>query len=295
MYILIAVMCCLAVFSLYKVNPSDNIASVIKIAYSSLIPPTTSTSQIYKILLVPGHEPKDGGTRYGDFYERNLAVTLAQDLADELRKNQNFEIEVARDNNSWNSNLSTYFITNKKTVSDFIDNSYKINKTLIAKGSITTTENYHNNATPEAVNHLFAINHYVNNNDIDLVVHIHFNDDGLRKSYKLPGKNTGMNIYIPDHQYSSGTTSRAIAEKVFPELNKLLATSTHRQEAAGIVEDQGLIATGAYNTLTKPSLLIEYGYIYEKYFREKVSREAFVKKLAEATSLGINNYFLQIK
>jgi hypothetical protein len=36
------------------------------------------------------------------------------------------------------------------------------------------------------------------------------------------------------------------------------------QEKDLIIEDQALIATGNYNTLKIPSVLVEYAYIYEK-------------------------------
>ncbi len=59
----------------------------------------------------------------------------------------------------------------------------------------------------------------------------------------------------------------------------------------GVVEEQELIAIGTYNTLEAPSMLIEYGYIYEPQFADPAVRESTLKDLAFQTYLGIQDFF----
>ena len=58
-----------------------------------------------------------------------------------------------------------------------------------------------------------------------------------------------------------------------------------------VIEDQELIAAGANNSQDSPSILIEYGYIYESQLHQPVIRAALVKELAWLTYLGVKNYF----
>ena len=62
-----------------------------------------------KILVMPGHEPSYGGTEYRSLKERDLMVELGDMLALELRHNPRFEVTVARDTNTWNVVLKSYF------------------------------------------------------------------------------------------------------------------------------------------------------------------------------------------
>lgn len=63
------------------------------------------------------------------------------------------------------------------------------------------------------------------------------------------------------------------------------------KETDGIIEEQELIAIGSYNTLDAPSMLIEYGYIYEPQFADKNVRDSTFRDLAFQTYLGIQDFF----
>src|SRR5947207_11763035 len=69
-----------------------------------------------KILIVPGHEPNDGGAIYKGIKERDLNVQLAQIVKDRLSKNTNLEVIVARDENGWNKDLQTYMESNSAQI-----------------------------------------------------------------------------------------------------------------------------------------------------------------------------------
>ena len=63
----------------------------------------------------------------------------------------------------------------------------------------------------------------------------------------------------------------------------------YEKEVIGLVPDQKLIALGANGSLsgTARSILVEYGYIYEKKFRTKSTRLQAYKDMAELTATGI--------
>ena len=65
------------------------------------------------------------------------------------------------------------------------------------------------------------------------------------------------------------------------------------QEKSSIMEDQELIATGNYNTLKIPSVVVEYAYIYEPMIVVKERRDAFIIKAASSTVTAIENYIAE--
>jgi hypothetical protein len=91
----------------------------------------------------------------------------------------------------------------------------------------------------------------------------------------------------------NSTQSIRLGEKIFSELNKKYITSTFPDEKAGLVPDQKLIALGANGSLEKDvkSVLVEYGYIYEKRFRNTKTRRQAYTDMARLTASGIKNFY----
>jgi len=56
-----------------------------------------ATSKKIKILIVPGHEPNDGGATYKDLKERDLTIVMAEKLATKLTSNARYEVTLASD------------------------------------------------------------------------------------------------------------------------------------------------------------------------------------------------------
>lgn len=245
-----------------------------------------------RILVVPGHEPGFGGTQYDGYYERELVVPIADTLATELRKDPRLEVLVARGNEGWNDDLDRYFDRSMKSVKKFVDAQKKAMHKLLKKGKIEENDEQasHNAASEDVALRLYGITKWANDHEVDLMVHIHLNDTGGHADDE-PGAHTGLTIYVPDRQYGNAKASRAIAVPVFKHLNAFNATSTLPIEDKGIVEDQELIALGAYNTSEVPSLLIEYGYIYEPKFLNSETRMAVTRDLAYQTARGIKEFF----
>ena len=132
-----------------------------------------------------------------------------------------------------------------------------------------------------------------NENNIDIVLHIHFNDYPGRK-YDLPGKYSGFSIYIPEAQLPNYRISQGIAESIRKELEKIQSASNFPKEKETVVEDQQLIAVGSNASRDGASVLVEYGYIYEDKIYDKKTREQILVDMAYQTYLGVKNYFEQI-
>lgn len=90
-------------------------------------------------------------------------------------------------------------------------------------------------------------------------------------------------------------TSSKLAKSIFSQLSKKYTTSTYVKEKGGLIPDQKLIALGASGTLNKnvSSILVEYGYIYQKIFRNSATRHQAYRDMATLTTNGILNYFFK--
>lgn len=245
-----------------------------------------------RVLIVPGHEPNYGGTNFGALFERDMNVELAKNLVEFLKNNGHYDVMIARDENNWNPALLDYFKTRWESIITF----YKDNKQemvhSVATGKITQpiATVRHNKAPIDVALRLYGINKWETENDVDIAIHIHFNDYP-RGDTSVPGKYSGFAMYVPQHQYANSTTTKAVAESIFKRLSKYNAVSNLSQEDDGIIEEPDLIAIGAYNTTNSVSMLIEYGYIYEPQFTNSAVRSTSLKDLAFQTYLGVQDFF----
>lgn len=267
------------------IETSDALAS------SSIAEVAQPIARLVNILIVAGHEPTFGGAEYRTLKERDMTLEVARYLGEFLKQNPMFSITTVRNEYGWNPVFSNYFVTHATATKEFYESHRAQMAQRVASGEVTTVSGVPHNSAPEAVAmHLYGISKWANEHAVDLVVHIHFNDYP-RKNANLPGKYAGLTVYVPERQYDNSSSSMAIAQRVFPYLMKIASTSTLPTESAGIVEDQELIALGKYDTLKVPSILIEYGYIYEPQFQDAKTAQEMYKKLALQTYRGIEAYF----
>jgi len=237
-----------------------------------------------RILIVPGHEPTYGGAEFGSIKERNLAAELGQNLKELLEEDGSYEVFITRDSKAWNDTFASYFKENWKKIISWgnaakKNMSYKIEPTII-----------HNDTESDVATRLYGITKWSNENEINLMIHIHINDDPLH-SRKVPGKFSGMAIYVPSKEYSNGTFSRAVADSLFKVLSKNNPVSDWKQESGGIIESPELIALGANDTSLAGSVLIEYDYLYAPRFTDPKIRSVALKELAHDTYLGLEDFF----
>lgn len=250
-----------------------------------------SASKAIRILLVAGHEPQFGGALYHDLYEREMTVQLSQFLAAYLEQDSRFKVLQTRDSEDWNPVLTQYFLTHASATDAFYTGKKDEMESLVGMGLVqTVTSTPHNSARADVARRLYSINQWANEQAVDLVINIHFNDI-KRKDVSGPGPYSGFTIYVPEHQYSNSSSSRVVADAVTKRLRTFVAVSDLKPESSGVVEDQDLISVGRYNTLDAPSILVEYGYIYERQFTAPDIRRAVIKEMAFETAIGIQDFF----
>jgi peptidoglycan hydrolase-like protein with peptidoglycan-binding domain/N-acetylmuramoyl-L-alanine amidase len=293
-FILLVAVCGISIFPPYTAAASKSVfpetvsTEMLRAQYAE----AASGGQKVRILIVPGHEPGYGGTEFGGVYERELAVDISNFLAQELRTDPNFEVLIARGNEGWNDDFTRYFDRNMNGIEKYVRKYKKAFVKLVKRGKIEekTEEVAHNTAPGDVALRLYGINKWANEHQVDLMIHVHLNDEAGHKK-NVPGKQSGFAVYVPDGQYSNAKASKAVADTVFKRLNVNNTVSTMPLEDVGIVEDQELIALGAFNTSEVPSILIEYGYIYESKFTNPSVLASVTRDLAYATALGVEDFF----
>jgi len=221
-----------------------------------------------------------------------MTVELAQDLGAYLSSNNHYQFFVTRNNTDWLEPFADYFKNNRQDIIDWEKASVQEMAHRIAIGSATAIVPAvnHNSAPNSVAMRLYGITKWANENDIDITIHIHFNDDPVHQG-GVPGTHSGFAIYIPEHQYENSTTSKALANTIFKRLAKYNPVSDLEGESAGIVEDPDLIAIGSHDTADAASMLIEYAYIYEQQFANPDTRSLALKDLAYETYLGLEDFF----
>lgn len=246
-----------------------------------------------KILLVPGHDNEVWGAQYGNTKEANMNLALATRLYNILKKDKRFKVYITRDDGGYVKEFADYFSIHKEEILAFKEEAKKKTKNEVANGSFIQKINApHHNVSEDISIRLYGINKWANENKMDAVVHIHFNDYPRSNNWTV-GKYRGFNIYIPDGQFVNWKESGQLAANIFIQLHKKYITSTYEPEINGLTPDQKLIAIGANGTLNASvrSVLVEYSYIYEKRLRTKSTRLQAYADMATLTAQGIKNYF----
>jgi N-acetylmuramoyl-L-alanine amidase len=265
-------------FFLERVTPED-----INIKY---------TKGPINVLLVPGHDKDSYGTIFNGLKEEELNNTLAQNLFYFLIKDGKFNVSILKDpSGEYSPWFESYVENNKEDIISFRDNHITMMNAAKSWGRVEKNVGVEHNAAPERVSiNLYGINKYANDNNIDIVIHIHFNDYP-RRVWSLPGKYTGLAIYKPEEQLPNSRVSAGIAESLKKEIGKILSGSNLPGEQSVVVPDQELIAVGSHATRDGASVLVEYGYIYEPYVQNESIRPLMLEELAYRTYMGVKRYF----
>ncbi|MFZ2149969.1 MAG: N-acetylmuramoyl-L-alanine amidase [Minisyncoccia bacterium] len=246
-----------------------------------------------KILLVPGHDEEAWGAQYGRVKEANMNLAVAKRIRTILKKDDRFKVYITRDDKGYTKEFQSYFSLYDEEIKAFREKVKKETEDRIENGDFILKENPpHNKASDSAAVRLYGFNKWANENDIDVVLHIHFNDHPRADVWTI-GKYTGFAVYVPEEQMANSEESTELARSIFKELDKQYATSTFEKEKGGLVPDQTLIALGSHGSLeaTVRSVLVEYGYIYEKKFKNYKNRHKAYDTMAKLTTQGIKNYF----
>jgi len=246
------------------------------------------------VLIVPGHEPDFGGAEYRDIKERNITVKIGEDMQGFFNSpaaDNRYSVNITRDSQDWDPIFKSYFAAQWPTIADWVKQHEQVMTSYIANGLVSRVTNvYHNDAPTDVALRLYAINKWIDENNVDIAIHIHINDNPGHPAGE-PGKYSGFVIYMPEKQYSNAPAARAVADSVFKRLSRYFPVSDLPEESAGEVEDQDLIAVGSNNTSEAASMLIEYGYIYEPMFATPAMQDIVSKELAYQTYLGVQDFF----
>ena len=248
-----------------------------------------------KILLVPGHEINSGGTEYYGLLERELVVRVADELRKLLADDRKFEVLQLRDTKQFNSRFERYFQKNKNQIARWVrDTKSKFSRLLKSeKATMPEASVAHNTVIGDSATRLYSINRWAGENDIDIILHIHFNDYAGRNEAEGEEKYSGFAIYIPDTIYQNSQRSSEVAEFIFSRLSDEYQPSNFPGEDSGIVLSPDLIAIGPFDTSKSASILIEYSYIFEPHLQDYFSQEISFKQMALQTYLGLTDFFQQ--
>lgn len=257
--------------------------------WQDYIPSPTQPQKKLRILLVPGHEPSSGGTAFRGVYERNLTAELGGDLQTYLVQDQQIQTFTTRTADTWTDTFAQYFNEHWQEIITWHQQAKTIAEALTAVNDSRPPKVYHTSVDVETATRLYGITKWANENNIDLMLHIHFNDYPRRRN--TMGTYSGFVLYIPSEEYANNPTTKALVEALFARLAQYNPVTDHEDEAEGIVDDSELIATGAHNTADAASILIEYGYIYEAQFQNPELRSLALRDLAYQTHIGLQDFF----
>lgn len=244
-----------------------------------------------KILLVPGHDNEIWGAQYGNTKEADMNLVLATKIYNLLKKDKRFKVYITRDSLGYTTEFANYFGLHQKEIVSFKEDSKKKLQDKISNGTfVEKADVHHVAATNDMVIKLYGINKWADENKIDAVIHVHFNDYPRDDKWTI-GVYKGFTIYMPEEQMANSKESTKLAKVMFAQLKKKYAPSDYEKELGGLVPDQSLIALGSNGTLIKSvkSILIEYGYIYR--FGNSVLRHKAYTNMSNLTVAGIKKYF----
>lgn len=254
---------------------------------------STPEGRKIRVLLVPGHEPEEGGAIYGNLKERDVTVQLAKQLQDDLAADGRFETTLARDENGWSPELSAYFSAQWDAIDAWRKEARAEMRSKYASGELEKPDvaMKHNAASDDAARRLYGITKWADEHGIDVMIHLHFDDEV--DSTTRAGKRNGFALFVPPPVYSNAVATRPIAEAIRARLGAFDPIGNADAETAtgGIVEDPQLIAVGTADTAAMPSLLIEYAYLYQPELQPRASRDLAFRDMAYQTALGLEDAF----
>ncbi len=247
-----------------------------------------------KVLIVPGHDDTFSGAKFKTIKESEINLLLAKKISEALGKDLQISVTVSRDSKGYLPALYTYFQTKTRSINAFIKSHALAMKQEIAKGSVVVPKQVpHANAPVIPMYRLYATNKWATEEGYDIVIHVHFNDEGNRPK-DVVGLYRGYSVYVPDSQLPGWEDSRVLGNSIGKNLSKHFKVSTLSYESSrankyGVIPDLRLIALGSNKTAAMPRVLVEYAYLYESSLSE--SRiDKTTDRMMTATVSGIYDF-----
>lgn len=244
----------------------------------------------FKILIVPGHDDQFSGAQYGGVREADINLAAAKLLAEEFERDKNIEVRLVRTDAGYDQEIADYFLEEREEIFEYRASQMTQMAEHLDSGAVKSNVVVgHNFAQTEVAFRLWGINHWANEHDFDLLLHVHFNDVP-RFDRSRPGWPTGFALYVPERQFSNAKGSMAVAEAIKESLSKSYRVSTLPGENQSPTEDQELIAIGSNNSLNASSVLIEYAYLYEPLVQNESLRSDTLERMARLTYEGVRDF-----
>ena len=246
----------------------------------------------FRILIVPGHEPQSGGAEFRTLAERDMASAVGHKVKDLLDSNPFYTTYITRNSFMWDPLFARYFATQEQAIVSWKNISRQDELAFVSLGLQPNLSTFvrHGSASPDGAVRLYGITKWANENNIDLVIHMHFDDDSKHRK-NVAGKRSGFTVYVPPVGYNGALQSQRFGQILARYLLQHSNINSLLSKSNGVVEDNRLIATGAHNTLEVPSVLVEYGYIYEGRFQSDSDRERAFNEIASSTYRAVNEFF----
>lgn len=257
-------------------------------------PEKYQTGQTVKILIIPGHDKKYSGAYFRGVSEQEINLRLAEKIKTELMRDPLLDVTVTRDANGYIPIIQEYFDNNEKSINRFIETHKKKTAELKAEdGFDMDVQVPHADALPMVAYQLYGVNKWAEENNFDIILNIHFNDDTAHASGAV-GDFSGFVVYVPDENLLNHKDGDILGAAIGARMNQTFPVSNMPLEAekadlGGVIPDFHLIALGSNRTLKIPSVLVEYSYIYEPHLvPELFDLSSFV--MARATTRGVYDY-----
>src|SRR5688572_21801134 len=190
-----------AALHLATASPGDSLIT----SFSAPVPEVIAPKEAKKVrvLVVPGHEPKDGGAIMGQLRERDIVVELAKELGRLLEADGRFETLLTRDERGWTPELADYFSANWEQIDQWRESASEQMRARITGGELEKPVVHisHKRVPDDVAIRLYGITKWGNDKDVDVAVHLHFEDE--RALTKSPGLRTGFAIYVPTPEYAN--------------------------------------------------------------------------------------------
>jgi len=168
-----------------------------------------------KILLVPGHDDEVWGAQYGNLKEADMTLRVATELYTILKKDKRFKVFITRDHLGYTKEFANYYGQHQQDIVSFKQQAKKDTAAKIQQGAVVPVNGVpHHSVNQDVSIKLYGINKWVNENDIDAVVHIHFNDYPRPNKWTI-GTYKGFTLYVPEEQQVNAKRSTDLAEAIF--------------------------------------------------------------------------------
>ena len=185
-----------------------------------------------------------------------------------------FRATITRDctTGNYTPEFAAYFKEKQVDIQKFIADKKHTMTQQIADGLIQENEPIDHQVTSNRMRTvLYGINLWANEQDVDLTLHVHFNNYPRTNEWQ-GGAYQGYAIYTPELQYVNSLASMQVAQNLHAKLSTVFQKSTSPLERDTIIPSQELIAVGAFHTRNTASILVEYGYIYEPFINTEQTR-----------------------